>query len=412
MRKLLFVLCSVFFATLTIAQTEPLVNSVEATYRAGLPHFFDKIQKGQSVKVAYLGGSITRADHGWRTKTFQWLQSNYPQAQFVEIMAAIGGTGSDFGAYRLQNHVLQHTPDLVFVEFAVNDNGKSAQDVKESMEGIVRQIWQQNRSTDICFVYTFSRPQLDFYQRGTFPVSASAMEVIADYYQIPSISMAFPAVNLITEGKMVLQGQAGSTTDPMVFSADGVHPFPETGHKVYAETVKKHLIHLQLVGKKGKHALKKALMPNNLEKASLLALDKIEKSSGWPRVDSVVVGKAYASLLTSVIASDDTSEYIKVRFKGTSFGIVDVIGPSSGQIRVYIDNEPPRYINRFDEYATYYRMNYTIINGLKEGNHEVTIKVSPEKLDKALILQKRNNKINNPKLYEKQFLYLGGILVK
>lgn len=125
-----------------------------------------------------------------------------------------------------------------------------------------------------------------------------------------------------------------------------------------------------------------------------------------------MVGKAYASLLTSVIASDDTSEYIKVRFKGTSFGIVDVIGPSSGQIRVYIDNDPPRYINRFDEYATYYRMNYTIINGLKEGNHEVTIKVSPEKLDKALILQKRNNKINYPKLYENQFLYLGGILVK
>ena len=34
-----------------------------------------------------------------------------------EINAAIEGTGSDFGVFRLKDHVLQYKPDLGFVEF-------------------------------------------------------------------------------------------------------------------------------------------------------------------------------------------------------------------------------------------------------------------------------------------------------
>lgn len=152
-------------------------------------------------------------------------------------------------------------------------------------------------------------------------------------------------------------------------------------------------------------------MPRNLENATLLTLDKVEKSAGWHRVDSVVVGKPFFSLMSSVIASDDTADFLKIYFTGTAFGIADVMGPSSGQIMVSIDNGPPRYINRFDDYTTYYRMNYTILSGLPAGKHVAVIKPSPNKLDKAAILQKRNNKMSNPKLYEKQFFYLGAILV-
>ena len=142
------------------AQTDSLANTVEANYRNGLPNFFSKIRKGKAIRIAYLGGSITRADNGWREQTFNWLQQEYQHTQFEQIMAAIGGTSSDFGAYRLKNHVLQYQPDLVFVEFAVNDHSKTSQQVKESVEGIVRQIWKANPKTDICFVYTFQKVQL------------------------------------------------------------------------------------------------------------------------------------------------------------------------------------------------------------------------------------------------------------
>lgn len=396
----------------SFAQSDTLANAQELSPRGGLPNFFAKIQKGKTVKVAYLGGSITRADHGWREQSFQWLKKEFPQAQLSEIMAAIGGTGSDFGAYRLQTHVLQHQPDLVFVEFAVNDNGKSAPEVKAAMEGIVRQIWRKNRRTDICFVYTFSRPQLEFYQRGKFPVSASAMEAVADYYQIPSIAMALPAVQLITEGKMLLQAKVSENPAQLVFSEDGVHPLVETGHKIYAEAVQRQFKVLQSIGNPGAHALTTALLPQNLEKARMLALDQVKKSAGWRLTDSVVLRKPFADLMPPVYSTADTAQFLTLRFKGSSLGWLDVMGPSSGQIVVWIDDDAPRYLNRFDEYCTYYRMSYSLINGLSEGKHRAVIKVSPNELDKAAILQKRNNKINNPQLYAGRAFYVGAFLIK
>lgn len=412
LKTLRAIITALLFSFSAAAQSDSLVDAVEAAYRAGLPNFFNKINKGKSVKIAYLGGSITRADRGWREQTFEAFQKQYPNVQFEEIMAAIGGTGSDFGAYRLGAHVLQYAPDLVFVEFAVNDNGKTAQQVKASMEGIVRQIWKYNPKTDICLVYTFQKVQLPWYEKGKFPVSASAMEAVAEHYQIPTVCMGLPAIRLIQAGTMIVQGKAKDFPDKVIFSEDGVHPFPQTGQKVYAETLVKHFNELKTVGKPGKRTLKKALVSENLERATLIPVEKLERSAGWNIVDSVVTGKPFASLMPQVYASADTSQYLKVSFTGRSLGLLDVMGPSSGQIQVWIDRDPPRTLNRFDEYCTYYRMGYSVITGLSDGKHTAILKISPATLDKAAILAKRNNKINNPQTFEKHVFYPGAVLVE
>ena len=106
--------------------------------RSGLPNAFAKLRKGAQVRVAYLGGSITAQD-GWRPKTLTWLRQQFPAADVSEINAAIGGTGSDLGVFRLKHDVLDHNPDLLFVEFAVHDSDASPGQIYRSMEGIVRQ---------------------------------------------------------------------------------------------------------------------------------------------------------------------------------------------------------------------------------------------------------------------------------
>jgi hypothetical protein len=75
--------------------------------RDGLPNLFAKLQAGGSVRLAYLGGSITAAN-GWRPKTLAWVQAQSPQARVAQINAAISGTGSDYGACRVQGDVLAH----------------------------------------------------------------------------------------------------------------------------------------------------------------------------------------------------------------------------------------------------------------------------------------------------------------
>src|SRR4051812_42139077 len=132
----------------------PLAPAVECTPRAGLPNFLAKVATpGADVKIAYFGGSIT-AQEGWRPKTLAYFQKTYPNAKITQINAAIGGTGSDLGVFRLKHDVLDFKPDLLFVEFAVNDGGQSPANIFKYMEGIVRQTWKELPNCDICYVYT------------------------------------------------------------------------------------------------------------------------------------------------------------------------------------------------------------------------------------------------------------------
>ncbi len=54
------------------------------------------------------------------------FEQEYPAAHFRFRDAAIGGTGSQLGVFRLDRDVLAHNPDLVFVDFTANDDINSA----------------------------------------------------------------------------------------------------------------------------------------------------------------------------------------------------------------------------------------------------------------------------------------------
>ena len=96
-----------------IPQDFPLVPAQECHPRQGLPNFLMKARTpGAEVKIGYLGGSIT-AQPGWRPKTLAHFQKAFPAAKFSEINAAIGGTGSDLGVFRLKQDILDKKPDAI-----------------------------------------------------------------------------------------------------------------------------------------------------------------------------------------------------------------------------------------------------------------------------------------------------------
>lgn len=202
------------------------------------------------VAIAYFGGSITE-QNGWRIQSAELLKKLYPKAAIRSINAAIGGTGSDLGAFRLAHDVLRHKPDLVFIEFAVNDAGAKDDRVRKAVEGIVRQIRKALPDSDICFVYTVTKGNLKDYQAGRLPRPASIMEEIAEHYRLPSVNLSYEVARLEKEGKLVMSGSkegmtrvSGDELDAkagvprnaegkIVFSGDGVHPYPDTGHVLY-----------------------------------------------------------------------------------------------------------------------------------------------------------------------------------
>lgn len=374
----------------------PLVDAVECHPRGGLPNFFGKLKAGGEVRIAYLGGSITEAQ-GWRPLTLKWFQEQYPKARIREINAAISGTGSDFGAFRLEQEVLRHKPDLLFVEFAVNDGARDPQRIIQSMEGIVRQVRQHDPAADICFVYTLSEAHVETLRGGKFPRSASAMERVANHYAIPSIHLGLEVVRLAGEDKLVFTGKPPQTAaeksalgDKILFSPDGTHPYPETGHPLYLDAIVRSLPSLEAAGKSQPHAPSIPLDPDNWQKARLIPLASVGHTGDWQKVDPASIPGRSGKGRTFQVAGQP-GDALTFRFRGTGFGIYSLKGPDVGRLAVTVDGGKPLVTTLFDSLCVENRFRirpWIFPHRLEEGEHTVKIEVHPELPNKADILKK------------------------
>ncbi|WP_460969911.1 SGNH/GDSL hydrolase family protein [Spirosoma migulaei] len=400
---------------LSTSSTHPSKNSSmgipEFHQRVGLPNFFQRINEGQDVKVAYFGGSITEAGDGWRSLTFNWLRINYPHTPFTEINAAIGGTGSNLGVFRLERDVLAQKPDLVFVEFAVNDFGRTTPQIQQSMEGIVRKIWKANPTTDICFVYTVAENVLPDLLAGKFQASAQAMEAIAEHYQIPSIHMGVEVARLYKEGKLVFTGKPDENPGKIVFTTDKTHPLSRSGHPIYASVVRGHFEEMQRVSGAKPHALPIPLVADNWEGAQLISLSELPSSAHWQKLPAEnELARSVSKFMPALYKASSPDAVLRIKFKGTTLGFYDVVGPGVGILDVTLDGDK-KEVQRFDQYSHYYRKFSFYLEGLPDITHEVTIHVSGKAFDKASILQKRNIKIDDPSRYAETSWYLSNLLL-
>ena len=97
----------------TVQDGYPSRDAVECSPRGGLPNFYAKLGKGGALTVAYFGGSIT-SQAGWRVQSLERLGRRYPNVSFNEVDAAIGGTGSNLGVFRLGHDVLRASAPTCF----------------------------------------------------------------------------------------------------------------------------------------------------------------------------------------------------------------------------------------------------------------------------------------------------------
>lgn len=410
MLRILFISCLIHFYVESKANILP----PELIARKGIPNFLWKLKhKKDTVTVAYLGGSITEADNGWREQTQRWLQKQYPNIAFKQIDAAIGGTNSVLGVYRLNEHVLKYKPDLLFVEFAVNDDDNSREEVLTSMEGIVRKTWQANAKTDIVFVYTFAGYLLKNYNKEGVPPTVKTMEELADHYHIPSINLSPKIVQLINDKKLYISGKQPFINDSTFFSADGIHPFPKTGHSLYTESIVNAINNLSAIGKRGKHHLPAAYYSRKLERATMMNISPGMLSGNAETISGInnVLINRYSRFLSDALKLNDSTAVLSFSFTGESIGFLDIIGPSSSQLTVLIDKDPPRYIDRFDKYCFYTRLHFFFIEGLENKRHEIRVRLSPMKMDKFSILEKKPSAVEMPNQYSEYSWLVARILL-
>ncbi len=405
---------------------ESYQNLAETNIRKGLPYFFVKAKQGKPLRIAYIGGSITRADHQYRNQSFSFIQGMFPNTAMVGINAGVSGTDTDLGACRLYDHVLKYNPDLIFIEFAVNGG------YPQGMEGIVRQIIQYNNIIDICFIYTLTAEQFIYYQQNTFPPVIKKLEEIADHYNVPSVHMGMEVTELEATGKLISKGKTGESSIPL-FSIDGVHPL-QKGGDLYAASIARSMLRMKGVLREKLYTLPKPLYPDNWEEARMIDPERISFSENWQKIDpSNTHLKTYKSWFPYIMTSEKGGESLTFRYRGKAFGIFDIGAPETGQLDIYVDGKfvnmypvkgdrlysidstsIPNPLKRFNSYCNNRtRGQYFLVQTPDGGEHTVTFKISQGIPDKRKILgaEQQEDINNNFEKYNHNRIYVGKILL-
>ncbi len=394
----------------------------EYQIRDGLPHIFAKATSGQEVRVAFLGGSITAAD-GWRVFTLEHLRREFPRATFTEIFAAVPGTGSNYGAARLQRDVLRHHPDLLFVEFAVND-GEGSPLVQAQMEGIVRQVWAASPRTDICFVYAVSQSLLNDLLRGDCQSTARSMEKVASHYGIPSFNFGVEVARRVNAGTLVLSAPNAIPSDALgndpqgrlIFSRDGTHP-TDAGHRLCAQRLIPILSEFIRSGTPRPHALPVPLRADHWQRARLITVNETHHGAQWrqlPQGAPQLTAQKGTDLVPPTWVAFEPGAAVEFRFKGTVVGLIGLKGPDNGKFRVTVDDLTPETGTLFDSYSTpgrYLLKPWFYPNPLPDTEHRVRLELLSTVIDKAAIMAKAGTLIADARPFVAHGLYLGGFLI-
>lgn len=185
-----------------------------------MANVLQKAKNGEDITAAYIGGSITEGYNAGTTEFYaktctDLLQAQFPDITVTGVNAGISGTPSLLGNLRLERDVLSSDPDIVFVEFAVND-GQEA-DYKNAYESLVRTLLTQDKDIAVVLLFTVLKNGYTCQEH---------MSQIGEHYGLPMISVPDSVYAEIEAGRMTWED----------YSNDESHP-NEYGHKCITDFV-------------------------------------------------------------------------------------------------------------------------------------------------------------------------------
>ncbi len=184
-------------------------------------------QRGEEITVAYFGGSVTvgeasteRTPQGYKKGyayiSYEYIRDTYGTGDNVKyINSAISGTGSDLGMVRADEDILAYKPDIIFIEFAVNNDQTLYN--RQTYEGLIRKFLKAENEPAVILLFsaaTYAGANQDY------------MKPMGTYYDLPMVSMK----NALSTAQNMMQIKWSD------FSGDSVHPKTD-GHKLYAKLI-------------------------------------------------------------------------------------------------------------------------------------------------------------------------------
>lgn len=333
----------------------------------------EKFAASRALSIVYFGGSITDGvgasepeKTSWRALTTEWFRAKFRDAEIRAHNASMRGAGSQLGAFRVAEHVLSHRPDLVFVEFAVNDWRLDAETILRSLEGIVRALRRAEPPPEIVFVYATMRRLAELHP-GRVPPSVCAHQCIAAHYGISEVSAGAALLRAVESGAQTWEQ----------LTTDGVHP-TDAGHALYATEVTRALEPRLLSQSEDSRdlTLPAPLTNDPIEHGTMLSAAAFGDAPGWSRETNQTGG-----FFKNWIVCDKPGVELVIPFRGTAAGLVWMVAPDSGDIAWSLDGGKPRRASSWDSYALRFsRVHFCVFaDALPDGAHTLRLRVLEEK---------------------------------
>lgn len=372
----------------SLEQPEPVVDFI-LRYQAGyadcqsihnwgsLANSYQKFVKERKGCIAFLGGSITEM-RGWRNMIQEDLKQRFPYTEFTFIDAGIGSTGSTPHAFRLENDVLSKaTPDLLFVEAAVNDDTNRFDYVAQTrgMEGIVRHALATNPTMDIVMLHFIYDPFIRLLQEGQQPDVILNHERVANHYRIPSINLA----------QEVAARMAAGEFDWNQFGGTHPHWF---GHKFYAASINR-LFDGQWTGKVIHSTIQSHSLPALpldtycYDKGHFVDIRQAKKLKGWevvtdwsPKMEKVETRDGFVHV--PMLEAQRAAATLSLDFTGRAIGLFCVAGPKAAVLEYSVDGAPFKTVDTYTQWSKglYLPWVYMLETELENKPHKLVLRVA------------------------------------
>lgn len=335
--------------------------------KARLVKAINKLKANEEVTVAFIGGSITNGtsagdDLCYAKLTFDKIQAEFPDAKVNYVNAGIGATDSVYGLARADDDVLSKNPDIVFVDFSVNDTAEFADIYKETYAALLKKLWNSESAPAVVTLVMTE-------DNGT-----SMQDVhgeIAKEFDLPMVSYHDAVMSVIDNGSI-------AWTD---ISDDNIHP-NVAGHALLSDIVMNYIQSViddadsitdvendfssSELGAKYQNA--KFMFSRNSEPKSLGGFDKANADR------SRFAAPWQIKHTDGQFADTDAIEF---EFEGTGVSLLYIMQSKYGtKADVYVDGE---LVKTVDAVISDGRSSYVTIeeisSGLAAGTH--TIKIAP-----------------------------------
>ena len=322
-----------------------------------------KALENKQIKLGFIGGSITEfAEYrSWTEPVINYIVSEYPDVRVSVRNSAIGATGSDYGVFHVDKEIISKNCDIVFVEYAVNDDGKDADLRMNSREGLIRKLIKSG--CDVVLVYTYREQMYSDMEKGDVPKSIADFEIIAENYNISSVWMAKNAFDEYMNGNIRLEE----------WLPDGLHPL-ERGSMSYAKPVIEFLKKELSTDNQERIILNEPISPLNWENCAILDFNELSWGKPWRCRENAVHRLPGEFLDTSA-----PNAFLKFEFEGRGMAFVKMHGKRSANtlLRIdgqeWIDTDADSYVADWQGENGWHKVNYS--GDLEYGKHVAEIKV-------------------------------------